>query len=145
MKQLLLEYQNLIYSLSDEYYQELKKSIAENGQYHPIIINSEGVVLDGHHRYRICLELNIKPRTEIKKFESDLHEKLFVVGSNLNRRHLNDYQRAKLALWAKPVFQEIARLRMLSGKKQDPPKHWGRVSARLISKSESGLNFPPRL
>ena len=73
------------------------------------------VVLDGHHRVRICQELNIEPWTEIKKFESDLHERLFVVDSNLTRRHLNDYQRAKLALWAKPILQEIAKRNMSLG------------------------------
>ena len=34
---------------------------------------------------------------------------------NLTRRHLNDYQRAKLALWAKPILQEIAKRNMSLG------------------------------
>ena len=79
------------------------------------------------------MELKIKPRTEIKTFESDLHERLFVVDSNLNRRHLNDYQRAKLALWAKPILEEIAKRNMKSGgdKHLTPLDPIGRVNEEI--------------
>ena len=109
------EYDRLVFRQDEKTYSDLKTSIDKNGQYHPIIINEKYVVLDGHHRVRICRELNIEPWTQVKKFESDLHERLFVVDSNLTRRHLNDYQRIKLALWAKPILQEIAKKNMSLG------------------------------
>ena len=55
------EYANLVPKLSATEYQELKESIKLNGLWHPIIINPERVILDGHHRYPICIELNIEP------------------------------------------------------------------------------------
>ena len=44
------EYEKIVPKLKPEEYQELKSSIAENGLYHPIIINKDGFILDGHHR-----------------------------------------------------------------------------------------------
>jgi 16S rRNA G966 N2-methylase RsmD len=154
------EYDRLVFRQDEKTYSELFKSISENGQYHPIIINPKGVILDGHHRYRICQELELTPKVEVKEFESDLYEKLFVVDSNLNRRHLNDYQRAKLALWAKPILEELARKRMLAGKKGDPPQTLGegqtgevnqqigeraKLSAETIRKAELIIKYKDSL
>jgi len=44
------EYQSLVSDLSTEEYQSLKESIEKNGLFVPIIINQDGVILDGHHR-----------------------------------------------------------------------------------------------
>jgi len=32
----------------------LERDILENGCYTPIIINEEKIIIDGHHRFRIC-------------------------------------------------------------------------------------------
>ena len=45
------EYEKIVPKLKLEEYQELKSSIAENGLYHPIIINKDGFILDGHHKH----------------------------------------------------------------------------------------------
>jgi ParB-like chromosome segregation protein Spo0J len=42
------EYEKIVPKLKLEEYQELKSSIAKNGLYHPIIINKDGFILDGH-------------------------------------------------------------------------------------------------
>lgn len=105
------EYQALVPAQTDQEYQSLKQSINENGFWgsNPIVINSEGIILDGHHRYRACQELAVKPRTTISQFQNKLQEKLFVINSNLRRRHLNSFQRIELALRSKSILQEIAR------------------------------------
>ena len=53
------EYENLVPPLSDSEFQALKKSIKIKGMYMPIVI-SHGIVLDGHHRFKICKELGIE-------------------------------------------------------------------------------------
>jgi len=105
------EYAHLVPELTKEEFEELKQSIKENnGLFVPIIVNQHGILLDGHHRYKACQELkNIEPRVMVRKFESPLHEKKFVIEVNLKRRHLNNFQRVKLALKAKPVLEEIAK------------------------------------
>ena len=91
----------------------LKESIARDGLYVPIIVNQNGVILDGHHRYKACKELDKLPipldKIEVRYFDNPLYEKLFVININLNRRHLNDYQKVKLVLVKKPVLEEIAK------------------------------------
>ncbi|KFM18195.1 MT-A70 family protein [Marine Group I thaumarchaeote SCGC RSA3] len=72
---------------------KLKESIKKDGQWTPITINQDGVILDGHHRYRICNELSITPKTITKTFQNKLLEEKFVIESNLLRRHLNDKKR----------------------------------------------------
>ena len=113
------DYAKLVPPLSSGEYQELKQSIKDNGLWHPITINTEYVLLDGHHRFKACVELNIKPTIEFKNFSNSLHEKLFVIDSNLNRRQLSTFARIELALSKKPILQEIARNNMVLGGKGD--------------------------
>lgn len=112
------KYKNLL-SVSQEEYNILKQSIKEHGQLQPIIINSEGIILDGHLRYKACTELNIEPKFLIKQFDNILLEKQYVIKSNLSRRNLNNYQKAKLAYLLEPIEKELAKQRMLKGKPSD--------------------------
>jgi ParB-like chromosome segregation protein Spo0J len=50
------EYASLVPQLSKEEYESLKQSIKENGLWVPIVVNNDGVILDGHHRYKACQE-----------------------------------------------------------------------------------------
>jgi len=72
---------------------------------------SEKVILDGHHRYRICQELGITPKVEVKTFPNKLLEKKFVIEVNLRRRHLNDFQKAELAYPLLEIERELAKQR----------------------------------
>jgi hypothetical protein len=110
-----LEYSKLVNSLSNSEYQSLKTSLKEDGLHYPIVINSKGEILDGHHRYKICKELNIIPiKYEIKYFNNTIEEKRFVIDINLKRRQLNDFQKAELAYKLEDIYKEQARLRQLS-------------------------------
>ena len=80
------EYSALVPALTDDEYNSLYESIKENGLWLPIITNPDGVVLDGHHRYKICQKLQIMPKNAIRTFDSKLLEKKFVIESNLKRR-----------------------------------------------------------
>src|SRR5215208_4428293 len=91
------EYSKLVNPLSNLEYQVLKSSISEKGMHLPIIVNQDNVILDGHHRYKICKELYIKPLFEVKRFDNPLDEKEFVIEINVQRRQLNDFQKAELA------------------------------------------------
>lgn len=91
------QYSKLIYPLSNLEYETLKNSIKESGLHYPIVINSKGEILDGHHRYEICKELDIPFKYEIKNFDNPIEEKRFVIDINLKRRQLNDFQKAELA------------------------------------------------
>ena len=90
------EYAHLMSPLSDLDHETLKLSIQRRGQYVPIIVNQDGVILDGHLRYGACQELGIKPEIKVRHFENRLEEKKFIIEVNLCRTHLNDFQRSEL-------------------------------------------------
>jgi N6-adenosine-specific RNA methylase IME4 len=115
----ITEYAELVPPLTDEEYNSLKQSIKENGQQLPILVNNEGVVLDGHHRFKICDELKITPKHKTETFENKLYEKLFVIDSNLQRRQLNKFQRTELHLVRQPILKEIAEKNQKAGVKLD--------------------------
>jgi ParB-like chromosome segregation protein Spo0J len=109
------EYASLVPPLSEEEYNSVKKSVKENGLYIPIIVDQNGIILDGHHRYKICKELGIEPQFLVRNFNDSLEEKLFVFQSNLQRRQLNNFQKTELALKSKSIVEEVARRNMSLG------------------------------
>jgi ParB-like chromosome segregation protein Spo0J len=114
------EYASLIPELSTQEYESLKQSIKQNGLWVPIVVNKDGVILDGHHRYKVCQELGIEePKTETKEFKDKLEEQIFVIDSNLQRRHLNNFQRTELALKSKSILDQIVKRNESLGGKGD--------------------------
>ena len=59
------QYEEITCELSKNKYNSLKESIKNDGLWNAIIVNSNGVILDGHQRYKACQELNITPKTII--------------------------------------------------------------------------------
>ena len=132
------EYAKLVPQLSEGEYNELKQSIKENGLWSPIIINKNGYILDGHHRYRICRELGISPNIIVKIFDDQLQEKLFVIDSNLTRRQLSEFARIEIALTKKPILEQIAKLNMsLGGKGVQIQTPLGRVDQKIADSAQS--------
>lgn len=78
-------------AMSADDFQALKGDIEANGQREPVIVH-EGMVLDGWHRYRACIELGIKPKQFT--FSATDDPASFVESANLHRRHLTASQRA---------------------------------------------------
>jgi ParB-like chromosome segregation protein Spo0J len=50
--QINAEYQHLVREISIEDYEAFKWDTKEKGLLFPIIVNNQGVILDGHYRYR---------------------------------------------------------------------------------------------
>ncbi len=106
------EYEALLPKLSPEEYEALKESICSEGQHYSIVANDEGIILDGHHRFKICQQLCITPKFTIKNFQNKLWEKKFVIESNLRRRNLNDFQKAEMGMALLEIESELAKQRM---------------------------------
>ena len=92
------EYEEIIPPLTDDEFERLKNSIAEVGLYEPIVINTERVILDGHHRFKACKEAGVLPRFTIKSFDTKIAEEIYVIETNVIRRQLNQYQATILGL-----------------------------------------------
>ena len=97
--------------MSQEEFEQLKESIRTEGQHYPVIVSESLEVLDGHHRFRACLELGIEPDFEVKQFEDKLLEKKFVIEANLRRRHLNNFQLVELAVPLLEIERALAKKR----------------------------------
>jgi ParB-like chromosome segregation protein Spo0J len=111
------EYEKLLPKMSDEEFAALKASIKTEGQLYPIVSNEDLEVLDGHHRFRACVELGIEPDFEVRKFEDKLLEKKFVIETNLRRRHLNNFQFVELGVPLLEIEKELAKKRQTAGGK----------------------------
>ena len=112
------EYDKLLPKMSEQEFAELKTSIKTEGQHYPIIVNENLEVLDGHHRLRACLELDVEPDFEVRKFEDKLLEKKFVIEANLRRRHLNNFQLIELAVPLLEIEKALAKKRQSNGGKK---------------------------
>jgi len=111
------QYEKLLPKMSDEEFAELKASIQTEGQHYPIVANEDLEVLDGHHRFRACVELGIEPDFEVRKFEDKLLEKKFVIEANLRRRHLNKFQLVELGVPLLEIEKALAKKRQAQGGK----------------------------
>lgn len=85
---------NLLPEMTEQEYADLKTSIAKDGLLQPLVI-ADGMVLDGRHRQRACLELGLSLRTTTLPDNIDPAD--YVVAANLARRHLTTAQRAASA------------------------------------------------
>ena len=111
------DYEKLLPKMSDEEFDELKASIKAEGQHYPIVANEDLVVLDGHHRFKACIELGVEPDFEVRKFEDKLIEKKFVIEANLRRRHLNKFQLVELGVPLLEIEKALAKKRQsIAGK-----------------------------
>jgi hypothetical protein len=70
---------------------ELAEDIKANGLIHPIILDADGLVLDGRNRLRACEIAKVEPRFERL---DDRNPRDFITSVNLNRRNLSNGQKA---------------------------------------------------
>ena len=100
---------------SEKRYNEIKQDISDHGQHLKIIVNQKYVILDGHTRYQICQELEIKPKYEIREFHDKLQEERFVYSLNVKRRDLPDFVHIELSLKIHDIDAKIAKENQIKG------------------------------
>jgi ParB-like chromosome segregation protein Spo0J len=88
---------NLLPLLEGPEFESLVRDIHTHGLCEPIIL-LEDMILDGRNRYRACKAAGIEPQFErwVPRHEGDT-PLAFVLSRNLERRHLNESQRAMIA------------------------------------------------
>ncbi len=77
--------------LSDAELDELAESIATVGLLHPIVIDSNGLILDGRNRLEACNRAEVEARVEVYE-GSDVAE--YVIACNVTRRNMSTGARA---------------------------------------------------
>jgi DNA modification methylase len=94
----------LLPTMNEAEYAALRDDINVNGQLDEIIL-LDGKILDGRHRYRVCVELKRKPRC--KTYDLPGSPVNYIV-SKANHRHMSDSQKACAAVAILEVMKEEA-------------------------------------
>lgn len=87
---------------------ELCADIKERGLQQPIVVWRDGTVLDGRNRLVACYRTN--QEVVLERYEGD-DPVQFSLSANLHRRHLNQGQKAMVALKVEEIFAAEARKR----------------------------------
>lgn len=110
--------------LSEEEFQGLENDIIENGCRHPITLwprkDGKAVIVDGHNRYKICMEHGIPFQYTVVECKDEDDAMLQLYNMQLNRRNLPDFVRGKIVWKRHDLVEQVKennRRRMLYGKK----------------------------
>ena len=112
--QILKELEVLIPPLTSEEFKQLERNILEEGIRDPLV-TWNGILVDGHNRYRIAQEYDIDFETVEKEFPDILTVKVWMIVNQFGRRNLNNYQRSVLALHLEGVYNEKAKEKQKGG------------------------------
>lgn len=102
------EFQALIPPLTQEEFKQLEENIKSDGC-RDALVTWDGVIIDGHNRYKICQENGIPFETEEIEFNRREEVTEWIIRNQFGRRNLSFAQRSELALRLKPIIQERAK------------------------------------
>ncbi|MEY8001175.1 hypothetical protein AB8U03_13420 [Clostridium sp. Mt-5] len=102
------EFKHLLPPLTEEQNTELEKDIIKNGCLTPLIVWNN-TLIDGYHRYDICTKNNIPFDLTEMEFKDKLEAMEWIWSNQKNRRNLNKYELAQIALKFKPVIEAKAK------------------------------------
>ena len=92
--------------LSTDEYQALQADIEANGVLSPVVVDEEGNILDGHHRYKIDPDA---PTITVPGL-AHAEQLAYVLRSNMARRNLSPEQKKELRKTAQAAALELAEL-----------------------------------
>jgi ParB-like chromosome segregation protein Spo0J len=81
--------------LEGQAFADLVDNIKRYGLRDPIVLTSDGKLLDGRNRLRACLAADVEPKTKTWRGPGKAFQ--YVISVNLHRRHLDTSQRAIIA------------------------------------------------
>jgi N6-adenosine-specific RNA methylase IME4 len=119
--QILKELEALIPPLTSEEFKQLERNILEEGIRDPLV-TWNGILVDGHNRYRIAQEHDINYVTVEKEFADMNAVKEWMINNQFGRRNLNNYQRSVLALQLEDVFKAKAKENLGKNQYSSPQK-----------------------
>jgi len=105
------EFKELIPPLLEEEYRQLEQNILAKGKCLNPIILWDGIIVDGHNRFYICIEHGIEFEVEEMEFGSREEAKLWIIKNQLGRRNLTDAARIELAMSKAELLRTKARER----------------------------------
>jgi N6-adenosine-specific RNA methylase IME4 len=133
----------------------LAADIREHGQKEPVLVLGDQV-LDGRNRLLACERAAVEP--QVVAWRGAGSPTAEVISRNLHRRHLNESQRALIAMDALPALRTEAKERQRKGKKAEGSATWREggkasevaaaavgVSARTVERASAVAQRAPEL
>ena len=77
-----------------------------------VVLKGRNIILDGHHRYEICLKYDIPFQVVELEFPNDTEAKIWMLKNQRGRRNMNESQRAMAAVTLESLYSEQAKERM---------------------------------
>lgn len=111
------EFRDLCRKLTGDEFNQLEQNILIDGVRESIIL-WDGIIVDGHNRYSICVKHNLKYGTVDKSFGSRDDAKLWIINNQLGRRNLTDLDRVALLESKRPILEKHAKDAKISQLKQ---------------------------
>jgi len=111
----LPEMAELLPPLSGEQLAALESDLLKNGCYAPVIVNENMVIVDGHHRHKLCEKNGLPYQMAVFSFEDLLEAKQWALDTQKNRRNLDKWELGKIALKLKPDIEARAKANMSAG------------------------------
>ena len=95
---------------------DLERDIVKNGCREPLTMwVEEGLLLDGHHRHKICKDNNKPYRVRKQSLKSREEAEIWIVKNQKNRRNTNKFQLAISALKCRKSIEKIAKAAQSAG------------------------------
>ncbi|MCL2366574.1 MAG: hypothetical protein FWC75_05940, partial [Oscillospiraceae bacterium] len=85
------EFKNLLPELDPEAFAALEENLLEHGCLNPLVLWN-GILIDGHNRYKIIQEHDLPFRTINMEFDSREHVTIWIISTQIARRNLNPLQ-----------------------------------------------------
>lgn len=130
------EFQSLIPPLTPDELAQLESNLIADGCRDPLVL-WDGIIVDGHNRYRICTEHHILFKTVDKQFSSRDDAILWIIDNQRGRRNLSDGARAMLELRAEPILRAKAKERQREHGGTAPGKTLPQNSAEVKGKGDT--------
>ena len=102
-RKLKTPYANLLPPLKTSEREALAADIKANGVLHPVVIDEDGNILDGHHRYAIC---KTAPTVEVSGL-SDEEKQAYTIRANLARRNLSPDQARDVSKTQREIAKKL--------------------------------------
>ncbi len=122
----------LIPEATTEQYEKIREDIREHGQRVPIILSSDGQIIDGRTRDRACRELGISLLTRPATIAEQTDAVALVISLNAARRHLSPDQMAAIYLMWAPSQNDRASREALLPKRSK--KGEGKAAKKIAKK-----------
>ena len=125
------DFMRLIPPLLEEEYKQLEKNVLAKGKLLNPILLWDGIIVDGHNRFYICMEHGIEFEVKDIHFESREEATLWILENQLGRRNLTDAARIQLAFKKEELLKAVAKERQKLG-----GKHRGKLMTKSSTASD---------